>query len=174
MNELIQRFLDLLQTHVITLGEEPVEVIQVVWLVGTLAVALVIAGFLRRWFRHLFDRLGMPQSLRNRLLAMIFLVILVFGGGLAFRFADISTGFFGKLFDYPLTDLFQPPREPGETDTTADVAKLTLARLFYGFVICLRNVYSLKIPPMGAAATGATGFSNCRAYPVYFTPLSPL
>ena len=135
MNELIQRFLDLLQTHVITLGEEPVKVIQVVWLVGTLAAALVIAGFLRRWFRHLFDRLGIPQSLRNRLLALIFLVILIFGIGLAFRFAGISTGFFGKLFDYPLTDLFQPSGKPGETEATADVARLTLARLFYGFVI---------------------------------------
>ena len=135
MNELIQRFLDLLQARVITLGEEPVKVIQVVWLTATLAAALVIAGFLRRWFRRLFDRLGIPQSLRNRLLALLFLVVLIFGIGLAFRFAGISTGFFGKLFDYPLTDLFQPSRKLGETDATTDIAKLTLARLFYGFVI---------------------------------------
>ena len=135
MNELIRQFLDLLQMRVITLGEEPVKVIQVVWLIATLAAALMIAGFLRRWFRRLFDRLGIPQSLSNRLLALLFLVILIFGIGLAFRFAGIGTGFFGKLFDYPLTDLFQPPRKPGETDATADAAKLTLARLFYGFVI---------------------------------------
>ena len=135
MNELIQRFLDLLQVRVITLGEEPVKVIQVVWLIGTLAVTLTIAGFLRRWFRRLFNRLGMPQNLRNRLLALLFLVVLVFGIGLAFRLAGISTGFFGKLFDYPLTDLFQSPRKPEETETTGDIAKLTLARLFYGCVI---------------------------------------
>ena len=135
MNELIRQSLDLLQTRVITLGEEPVKVIQVVWLTATLAATLAIAGFLRRWFRRLFDRLRIPQTLRNRLLALLFLGVLIFGIGLAFRFAGISTGFFGKLFEYPLTDLFQPPREPGETDATADVAKLTVARLFYGFVI---------------------------------------
>ena len=135
MDALIRQFLDLLQTRVITLGEEPVRVIQVVWLIATLAATLTIAGFLRRWFRRLFDRLGIPQSLRNRLLALLFLVILIFGIGLAFRFAGISTGFFSKFFDYPLADLFEPPRKPGETDATADVAKLTLARLFYGFVI---------------------------------------
>ena len=135
MNELIQQFPDLLQARVITLGEEPVKVIQVIWLIATLAATLTIAGFLRRWFRRLFDRLGIPQSLRNRLLALLFLVTLIFGIGLAFRFARINTGFFGKLFDYPLTDLFLSPRKSGETGATADVAKLTLARLFYGFVI---------------------------------------
>ncbi len=135
MDELIRQILDLLQMRVITLGEEPVKVIQVVWLIATLAVTLVIAGFLRRWFRRLFDRLGIPKSLSNRLLALLFLVILIFGISLAFRFAGISTGFFGKLFDYPLTDLFQPPQETQETGVTAETAKLTLARLFYGFVI---------------------------------------
>lgn len=135
MNELIRQVLDLLQTRVITLGEEPVRVIQAVWLIATLAATLTIAGFLRRWFRPLFDKLDMSQNLKNRLLALLFLATLIFGVGLAFRGAGISTGFFGKLFDYPLTDLFQPPRESGETDTTAEVAKLTLARLFYGFVI---------------------------------------
>ncbi|MYC76887.1 mechanosensitive ion channel [Candidatus Poribacteria bacterium] len=135
MNELIRQFLDLLQTRVITLGEEPVKVIQVVWLIATLAVTLTIAGFLRRWFRRLFGKLGMPQNLKDRLLALLFLVTLIFGVGLAFRFAGISTGFFGKLFDYPLTDLFQPPRKSEETEAAGDVAKLTLARLFYGFVI---------------------------------------
>lgn len=135
MNELIPQVLDLLQTRVITLGEEPVRVIQIVGLVVTLTATLTIAGFLRRWFRRLFNRLGIPQTLINRLLALLFLVILIFGIGMAFRLAGISTGFFGKLFDYPLTDLFQPSPKPGETDATAEVAKLTLARLFYGFVI---------------------------------------
>ena len=135
MNELIPQALDLLQTRVITLGEEPVRVIQIVGLIVTLTATLTIAGFLRRWFRRLFNRFGISQTLINRLLALLFLVILIFGIGLAFRLAGISTGFFGKLFDYPLTDLFQPSQKPGEPDATAEVAKLTLARLFYGFVI---------------------------------------
>ncbi len=135
MNELIPQALDLLQTRVITLGEEPVRVIQIVGLIVTLTATLTIASFLRRWFRRLFNRLGIPQTLINRLLALLFLVVLIFGIGLAFRLAGISTGFFGKLFDYPLTDLFQPPQKPGEPEATAEVAKLTLARLFYGFVI---------------------------------------
>ena len=144
MDELIRQFLDLLQTRVITLGEEPVRVIQVVWLVGILAGTLAIAGFMRRWFRRLFNRFRMPQDLRNRLLALLFLIVLIFGVGLAFRFAGISTGFLGKLFDYPLADLFQPPQQPVETDAGSaqtpveaheDAGKLTLARLFYGFVI---------------------------------------
>ena len=135
MDELIQQFLDLLQTQVITLGEEPVRVIQIVWLIGILAATLTIAGFLRRWFRRLFNRFGMPQHLSNRLLALLFLIVLILGGGLAFRFAGISTGFFGRFLDYPLTDLFQPSQRPNETDAAEDVGKLTLARLFYGFVI---------------------------------------
>ncbi len=144
MDELIRQFLDLLQARVITLGEEPVKVIQIVWLIGTLAATLAIAGFLRRWFHRLFNRFRMPQHLRNRLLALLFLIVLIFGIGLAFRFAGISTGFLGKLFGYPLTDLFQPPQKPIEIDAGGeqapvevheDVGKLTLARLFYGFVI---------------------------------------
>ena len=144
MDELIQQFLDLLQARVITLGEEPVKVIQVVWLIGTLAVALAIGGFLRRWFRRLFDRFRMPENLRNRLLAILFLIVLIFGIGLAFQFAGINTGFFGKLFNYPLTDLFQPAQKLVETDTGGektpveahgDEGRLTLARLFYAFVI---------------------------------------
>ena len=144
MDELIQQFLDLLQTRVITLGEEPVQVIQIVLLIGTLAAALVIGGFLRRWFRRLFNRFRMPETLSNRLLAILFLIVLIFGVGLAFQFAGISTGFLGKLFDYPLTDLFQPSQSATETEVDGegspteareDVRKLTLARLFYGFVI---------------------------------------
>ena len=144
MDELIQQFLDLLQTRVITLGEEPVKVIQIVLLVGTLATALAIGGFLRRWFRRLFNRFRMPETLSNRLLAILFLIVLVFGIGLAFQIAGISTGFLGNLFDYPLTDLFQPSQSATETEVDAegspietreDVRKLTLARLFYGFVI---------------------------------------
>ena len=133
MDELVRQFLDLLQARVITLGEEPVKIIQIIWLIGTLSVTLAIGGFLRRWFRRLFNRFRMPQNLRNRLLALLFLIVLIFGIGLAFRLAGISTGFLGKLFNYPLTDLFEPPQQPVEADE--DEGKLTLARLFYGFVI---------------------------------------
>ena len=144
MDELNQQILDFLQRDVITLGEEPVKVIQIIWFIGTLAAALAIGGFLRRWFRRLFDGFRMSQHLSNRLLALLFLIVLIFGVGFAFRFSGISTGFFGELFNYPLTDLFQPPQESVETDaggeqslveTQGDVGKLTLARLFYGFVI---------------------------------------
>ena len=144
MDELIRQFLDLLQAQVITLGEEPVKIIQIIWLIGTLSATLALGGFLRRWFRRLFNGFRMPQNLRNRLLAILFLIVLIFGVGLAFRLSGISTGFLGKLFNYPLTDLFEPPQLPVETDIggektpieiPADDGKLTLARLFYGFVI---------------------------------------
>ena len=98
MDELIQQFLDLLQTRVITLGEEPVKVLQIIVLIGTLAASLVIAGLLRRWFRRIFNRFRMPQTLSNRLLALLFLIVVIFGIGMAFQFAGISTGFLGKLF----------------------------------------------------------------------------
>lgn len=150
MDALIQQFLGLLDRRVITLAEEPVTVLQIVLLIGTLAAFLLIAGFLRRWCRRLFNRLSLPENLTNRLLALLFLVVLIFGIGLAFRFSGISTGFLGALVDYPLTDLFQPSQEPqktAETDageegtpestvgTDGDDNKLTLAKLFYGFVI---------------------------------------
>ena len=45
MDELIQRFLDLLQTGVITLGEEPIKVIQIVWLISGLVTAPGSRGF---------------------------------------------------------------------------------------------------------------------------------
>ena len=144
MDELVQQFWDLLQRRVITLGEEPVKVRQIIMLIGTLAASLVIAGLLRRWFRGIFNSFRMPQGLANRLLAVLFLIVLIFGIGLSFRLAEISTGFLGKLFNYPLTELFEPPptsveTEEGEAKSPVEVGegdkKLTLARLFYGFVI---------------------------------------
>ena len=107
------------------------------------------AGYLHRWFRSLFDRLRLPQDLANRLLALLFLIVMVVGIGLAFRFAKISTGFLGKVFNYPITKLFQPPQKPVETETgeeTSSVAvdvgsPLTLKRLFFCIRDCLRRVY---------------------------------
>ena len=160
MDALIEQFLGLLGRHIITLGEERVTVFQIVLLIGTLAAFLLIAGFLRRWFRRLFNRLRTPENLTNRLLAFLFLIVLIFGIGLAFRVSGISPGFLGKLVNYPLTDLFQPSptsQQRAETDTgagrdetpvdtdtgqqgptvktNASDNKLTLAKLFYGFVI---------------------------------------
>ena len=144
MDELVQQFWDLLQRRIITLGEEPVKVLQIIVLIGTLAASLIIAGLLRRWFRGIFNSFRMPQGLANRLLAVLFLIVLIFGIGLSFRLAEISTGFLGNLFNYPLTELFEPPSKPVETEAgeaklPVEVGegdkKLTLARFFYGFVI---------------------------------------
>ena len=139
MDAFVQQLRALFERRVITLGDEPVQVYQIVVLIGILAAALIIAGFLRRWFRHLSNRFKIPENLTNRLLAFLFLVVLILGIGLAFRIAGISTGFFGEIVSYPLTDLFQPTQKPQETGETGEVDEarnpLTLARLFYGFVI---------------------------------------
>lgn len=144
MDALIQQFLGLLETEVITLGDAPIKVSQIVLLIGILAASLIFAGFLRQRFRRLFMRFRMSENLANRLLAFLFLIVLIFGIGLAFGIAGISTGFLGNLFNYPLTELFEPSSKPDETEagtekSIVEVAegdkKLTLARLFYGFVI---------------------------------------
>lgn len=131
MNELIQRFRDLLETPIITL-DEPVKIVQIVLLIGTLVASVALTGFLRWWFRRLFSGIKMSQDIENRLLALLFLIVMIVGIGLAFRFAGISTGLLDKLFHYPLTDLFQPSEI--ETDNK-DENRLTLASLFYAFVI---------------------------------------
>jgi len=93
---------------------------------------VALTGFLRWWFRRLFSGIKMSQDIENRLLALLFLIVMIVGIGLAFRFAGISTGLLDKLFHYPLTDLFQPSEI--ETDNK-DENRLTLASLFYAFVI---------------------------------------
>ena len=55
MDEWIQRLESLLDISIIT-SDDPVKVGQLVLLIGTLAVALALAGFLRWWFRRLFNR----------------------------------------------------------------------------------------------------------------------
>ena len=155
MDEFLQQFRALFERHVITLGDEPVQVYQIVLLIGIVAATVVLGGFLRRWFRRLFNRFRMQENLANRLLAFLFLIVLIFGTSLAFRVAKVSTGFLGELVNYPLTGLFQPSQKPVETETDeegtlsetdvdklkptagtdGDYNQLTLARLFYGFVI---------------------------------------
>ena len=132
MDEWIQRLGDLLETPIIT-SDDPVKVGQIVLLVVTLMVSLALAGILRSWFRRLFKRLRISQELAGRLLAFLFLIIMVVGTVLGLRFADIGTGILSKFFHYPLTNLFQPSAET--TDGTTH--NLTLARLFYAFVIVL-------------------------------------
>ena len=133
---------DFLQNSINILGEE-ITVEQIFKFILTLIVMLIGAGYLHRWFRRLFNRLRLPQDLANRLLALLFLIVTVVGIGLAFRFAKISTGFLGKVFNYPITKLFQPPQKPVETETgeekssvaVDDESPLTLKRLFFAFVI---------------------------------------
>ena len=112
MDELIRQFLDLLQTRIITLGEEPVKVIQIVLLIGTLAAALIIGGFLRRWFRRLFNRFRMPENLRNRLLAILFLIVLIFGAVWHFGSRELALGSLANFLITHSRICFSLPRGP--------------------------------------------------------------
>lgn len=143
MNQLIQQINDYLQISVNILGEA-ITVKQIVTFILILIAVLVGARFSHQWFRRLFNRLKIPQNLANRLLALLLLIVMVVGIGLAFGLAKISTGFLGKAFNYPLTQLFQPPQESVDTETdkeklpvsvAGDESPLTLARLFFAFVI---------------------------------------
>ncbi len=131
MDELIQQLHTFLQTPVID-QDDPIMVIQIVLFIGIMAVSLLIAGFLRRWFRRLFIRLKITQNLEGRLLALLFLIVIIVGGTLAFGLSGISAGILGKFFNYPLMNLFQASEADGEGGGEKN---LTLARLFYAFVI---------------------------------------
>ncbi|MDE0313490.1 MAG: mechanosensitive ion channel [Candidatus Poribacteria bacterium] len=143
MGELFQRFEDFLNRPAITL-DETVKILQIVKFVGFLVVSLLIAGLLRRWLRRLFTRLKMAENIEDRLLAVLFLIVMIIAISFAFQFAGISTGGFGKVLHFDLTTLFQPSQEVVETDTgekpasvgeNREKSKLTLANLFYGFAI---------------------------------------
>ena len=131
MEELIQQLRNFLETPVID-QDDPITVIQIILFIGIMAVSLLLAGFLRRWFRRLFIRLKIPQNLEGRLLALLFLIVIIVGGTLAFGLSGISTGILGKLFNYPLMNLFQASESEGEGPGTHN---LTVSRLFYAFVI---------------------------------------
>ena len=132
MSEWIQRLRDVLDTSVITLNQEPINILQIAAFIGTLAVALIVAGFLRRWFSRFFNRLKMPENVQNRLLALLFLVVIILGINLAFDLARINITLLDQIFQYPLIDLFHPAQEDETTEN-----RLTLAGLFYAFVIIL-------------------------------------
>ena len=131
MEELIPQLRDLLDKPVITL-DDPVKASQVGLLIVTLAISFGIAGFLRWWFRRLFKHLNMAENVESRLLALLFLIIMVVGTILGLRFAGIGSVILSKFFHYPLTELFQPPDVEAEGSSERN---LTLARLFYVFVI---------------------------------------
>jgi small-conductance mechanosensitive channel len=162
MDELIRQLNGLLKHRVITLDDE-VKVWQIVVFVAILVVSLIVAGYIRRWFRRIFDRLKIQQNNANRLLAILFLIVMVVGIVVAFNVAQISTGLFGKVINYPLSDLFQSSgkqtdADSGETDSgekplpeTVDEAQsgLTLAKLFYGFVIVFGMFVLSKYAQLG-------------------------
>ncbi|MYA98200.1 mechanosensitive ion channel [Candidatus Poribacteria bacterium] len=142
MDQLIQQITDFLQNSINILGEE-ITVQQIATFILTLIVVLIGTGYLHRWFRHFFNRVRIPQYLTNRLLALLLLIVMVIGIGFAFRLAKISTGFLGRVFNYPITKLFQPLQKSVETETgeekssvaVDDGSPLTLKRLFFAFVI---------------------------------------
>ncbi|MDE0686525.1 MAG: mechanosensitive ion channel [Candidatus Poribacteria bacterium] len=143
MDQLIEKIANFLQNSINILGEE-ITVQQIATFILILIAVLIGAGYLHRWFRRLFNRLRMSHNLQNRLLAMLLLIIIIVGIGLAFRISEINTGFLGRLFHYPLSQLFQPNKKPVETlgseektpiEVPEDGDHLTLARLFYAFVI---------------------------------------
>ena len=131
MDDMIQQLRNFLEIPVITL-DDPVKAGQLVILVAILGASLVLSGFTRWWFRRLFKQVKMAENLQSRLLALLFLIIMVVGTILGLGFANIGTGILSKFFHYPLTDLFQPP--DAETEGASE-HNLTLARLFYAFVI---------------------------------------
>ncbi len=130
MSEWIQHLRNILDTTLITLSGEPVNILQIVVFSGTIAVSLVVAGFARRWFSRFFNRLKMSENVQNRLLALLFLIVVILGVNFAFDLARINIDLLNKFFRYPITDLLHPPQEDGTPEN-----KLTLTGLFYAFVI---------------------------------------
>ena len=130
MSEWIQQLRDVLGTTIITLNEDPISFLQIAVFSGTIAVSLVVAGFARRWFSRFFDRLSISENIQNRLLALLFLIVVILGINFAFDLARINIALLNKIFQYPLTNLLHPPQEDGTHEN-----KLTLTALFYAFVI---------------------------------------
>ena len=152
MDEFIEQINNLLGNSLTIFGEE-ITLQKFIIFILILAAVLIGTGSLHRWCRQLFNQLGIPHRLQNRLLALLLLITIIVGVGIAFKISDIDTGFVGRLFHYPLSELFQPAKKPVETPTTegdaptdstggdastealADGDGLTLARFFYAFVI---------------------------------------
>ncbi len=142
MGDLLQQFSEFLKKPAIRL-EQDVSFGNLFLLIGVLVLTFIIAIFLRQWFRKLFVRLNIQGNLQSRLLAILFLIIMIIGIGVAFNVSKISSELIDTVFNYPLADLFQTGKDTVESDIgeetsstdDEDVRRLTLARLFYGFVI---------------------------------------
>ena len=151
MGELWQQLIDLLNKPAIKLDND-VTIGQIVLLVGFIGISFVIAEISRRWLRRLFNRLRVFEIIANRLIAILFLIIIIVGIGISFNLADISTGMFGRILNYPIMDLFKSAERTTESgsgftsviqtllgrkpDVVDDGSKrLTLLGLFYGFSI---------------------------------------
>lgn len=151
MGELRQQIEEFLGSTAITL-EKDVTFGRIFLLIGVVVASFFIAGFLRRWSRRLFNRLRIQENIQNRLLAILFLTVIIVGIVVAFNVAGISTGIFGRVFNYPLAELFQPSQKATESPTGIfslfqtllgrkpavvddGARRLTLASLFYGFAI---------------------------------------
>lgn len=151
MQELLQDIWIFLDSKALTLDDE-VKVWQIIAFIGILALSLIIGEVLRRWLRSFLNRLKISQNIKNRIIAILFLIVLIIGIGIAFNVAGISTGLFGRILHYPITELLQPPKQqtvkttgitsffqtllgskPEVVDESA--RRLTLAGLFYGFAI---------------------------------------
>ncbi len=130
MSEWIQQLRNVLDTTILTLSGEPINILQIAVFGGTVAVSLGVAAFARRWFIRFFNRLKISENVQDRLLALLFLIVVILGVNFAFDLARINITLLNKLFRYPLTDLLHPPQE----DSTHE-SKLTLTALFYAFVI---------------------------------------
>ena len=78
MDDLFLRLQALLETPVITL-EDPVIVSQILVLIATVSISVLVAGFLRWWFRRLLHRLSLSERLTGRLLVVLFLIIVIWG-----------------------------------------------------------------------------------------------
>ncbi len=121
MSELFQRIQEFLSRPALPLSGREVSFFELITLIGTLAVFVAIAGFLRRWLSRLFSKLKMPESTQNRLLALSFLIVMVVGFVVGLEVANISIGQLEALFAYEI------PIAQGNS--------LTLAKLFYGLII---------------------------------------
>ena len=131
MDEWIQRLENFLEIPIIPL-DDPIKVSQIIILAATLTVSFALAGILRGWFRRLFNGFDISQDLEGRLLAFVYLIVMIAGTILGLQFAEIEPEILSIFFHYPLTNLFQP----SEVDGTGE-NNLTLARLFYAFLIVL-------------------------------------
>lgn len=145
MELLLNQLNEILNKTVLTLDEE-VKVEQIVRLVGFVAVWLLGIALLRKRFRRVISKLEIADNLKNRIIAILFLITLILGIGFAFRFSEINIDLFDKVFRYDLVNLFKSSEYSTEsavedpTDTVKsnlEQPTLTLANIFYGFAIIL-------------------------------------